>query len=179
MGSSISGSVRSWQASMKTWWAGESSRITHSHYCWQGGLGSSPHRSFYINVRVFFWYSNWFSPNKWSRRVNQSNNIFVSLEYCDIAFRHCHSNLILVQGRRKPLQRCEFQEVRILWGLRDILEAIPRRDSWTKARIIEERSVKWILWGRASQMVAKTVHVTLRQGRVRVFKQFWVSGNVA
>ena len=118
MGSSISGPLRSWQASENLTGAGESSKITHSHYCWQEASVPSPT---HLSIGTYECSPDTlidFSPNKWSRRVNQRTIFLLALEVLWYHFYALPHNLILVQGRRKPLERCEFQEVRILWGLR-------------------------------------------------------------
>lgn len=64
MGSSISGSVRSWQPSENLIGAGESSRITHSHYCWQAALVPPPTDLFILTYECSSDILIDFSPNK-------------------------------------------------------------------------------------------------------------------
>lgn len=64
MGSSISGSVRSWQASENLIGAGESFRITHSHYCWQAASVPPPTDLFILTYECSSDILIDFSPNK-------------------------------------------------------------------------------------------------------------------
>ena len=149
MGSSVSGSLRHWHASENLTGAGESSKITHSHYCWQEALVPSPTD---LSIGAYEYSPDIlidFSPNKWSRRVNQSNYIFVSLGSLVIS-------LLCIATQFNSVAR---------------KLTTTGRDSWTKTRIIRKKSVKWIVLGRASQMVGTTVRMTLRQGIVHVFKE--------